>query len=99
MQFCRLEWGEPYSGRGTDTFILSNGGRRLTQLSSMEFQDQSKNCTYRWAHAGDALRTPIFSSSFDSSYFSCMPKLSDSDFTQAAIVKVTVGATLSIEGV
>ena len=49
MRFAswRLEWGEPYSGKGTDTFILSNGGNRLTQLSCMEFQDQSKNCTYR----------------------------------------------------
>ena len=57
--FCmhdRLEWGEPYAGKGTDTFVLSNNGNRLTQVSEMEFDDVSKNCTYRTVysrHHGD----------------------------------------------
>ena len=52
----RLEWGEPYAGKGTDTFVLSNNGNRLTQVSEMEFDDVSKNCTYKTVysrHHGD----------------------------------------------
>lgn len=45
---CRLEWGEPYGGKGTDTFVLSNQGQRLTQVSQMIYlDDESKNFSYR----------------------------------------------------
>jgi hypothetical protein len=47
----RLEWGEPYAGKGTDTFVLSNNGSRLTQISEMEFTDESKNCTYHTVYS------------------------------------------------
>ena len=42
----RIEWGEPYAGRGTDTFELSPDGRTLTHTSDLTAADGTR-VTYK----------------------------------------------------
>jgi len=44
----QAEWGPPYTGRATDTFVLSEDDSTLTQLSELKYTEDSNNdCRYQ----------------------------------------------------
>ena len=59
MGWHRLQWDDPYGGRGIDTFTLTNDSRTLVHKTSIIFDDQAKNCTYRWAHQNITISRPL----------------------------------------
>ncbi len=42
-----VEWDDPYGGECSDVFVLSDGGRSLTQLSDMTIRGSGQRCQYR----------------------------------------------------
>lgn len=43
-----MEWDDPYGGECSDVFVLSDGGRSLTQLSDMTIRGSGQRCQYRY---------------------------------------------------
>ncbi|BDA46897.1 hypothetical protein COCOBI_09-3500 [Coccomyxa sp. Obi] len=42
-----VTWENPYGGDGTDTFVLSEDGLTLTQITDMTIRDTGERCHYR----------------------------------------------------
>ena len=43
-----MKWEDPYGGQGIDTFALINDARTLVHTTSIKFEDEAKNCTYKY---------------------------------------------------
>ena len=49
--FNRAQWEDPYAGRGTDTFVLSEDGDQLSHISVLHYKETGKHCSFRTVYS------------------------------------------------